>query len=156
MTYLRSTKDSDLVVVFGENSAAVIGLALALVALGLAYVTGDGMWDGAGSLGIGVVLIGVAVFLAGEVKSLLLGESADATISTAARELAAAHPKFESVLNIITLQQGPGEVMVAMKIRPKAGLSAAELCDAVNDYEQQLKQKCPSVRWIFAEADLHA
>jgi cation diffusion facilitator family transporter len=154
--YLRATKDSDLVVVFGENSAAVIGLVFAMGALGMAYVTKDGMWDGVGSLAIGGVLIGVAIFLATEVQSLLVGESADPIIEQGAREIASAHPRVDSVLNIITVQQGPGEVMVAMKLKLKDGMSGAELCEAVNDYERQLKVKCPSVKWIFVEPDLHA
>jgi cation diffusion facilitator family transporter len=77
MTYLRDTTDSDLVVVFGENSAAVLGLGFAILALGLAASTHDGKWDGIGSIAIGLVLVGVAAFLAIEVSSLLIGEAAD-------------------------------------------------------------------------------
>src|SRR3569833_237965 len=71
--YLKDTTDSDLIVVFGENSAAVIGLIFAMIALVLAKETGDGRWDGVGSLVIGLVLLGVATFLGREVKSLLVG-----------------------------------------------------------------------------------
>src|SRR6185369_6050365 len=85
MQYLKDTTDSDLVVVFGENSAAVLGLAFAIAALGLASATGDGRWDGIGSAAIGLVLVGVAVFLATEVSSLLLGERADPDIEIVAR-----------------------------------------------------------------------
>src|SRR5882757_8200435 len=83
--YLRATKDSDLIVVLGENSAAVVGLTLAMAALGASYLTGDSRWDAAGSVGIGVVLVVVAVFLAIEIKSLLLGERADEEIEQAVR-----------------------------------------------------------------------
>src|SRR5699024_2207542 len=93
--YLKDTTDSDLVVVFGENSAAVLGLALAIAALGLAALTGDGRWDGIGSASIGLVLVGVAVFLAVEVSSLLLGEGADPEIDGVARELAKNLPEIE-------------------------------------------------------------
>src|SRR3954451_22673042 len=86
--YLKDTTDSDLVVVFGENSAAVLGLAFAIAALGLASATGDGRWDGIGSAAIGLVLVGVAVFLAVEVSSLLLGEAADPEIAGVARSIA--------------------------------------------------------------------
>src|SRR4051812_40233877 len=114
--YLKDTTDSDLVVVFGENSAAVLGLTLAIAALGLAALTGDGRWDGIGSAAIGLVLVGVAIFLATEVSSLLLGEGADPEINTVARELAKKFPEMEKVLNVLTMQQGPGEVLVHIKI----------------------------------------
>ena len=106
--YLRDTKDSDLVVVFAENAAAVLGLVFALVALPVAYVTGDGRWDGAGSLVIGLVLVGVAIFLAIEVKSLLVGEAADEELDPIIRQVVADTAGMERVLNMITVQQGPG------------------------------------------------
>src|SRR5262249_28507112 len=84
--FLSDTKDSDLVVVFGENSAAVLGLLFAMGALFLAWQTNDGRWDGIGSVAIGVVLISVALFLAKEVQSLLLGEAADPEIAEAAKQ----------------------------------------------------------------------
>src|SRR6266540_2468303 len=87
LRYLRDTKDSDLVVVFGKNFAAVVGLAFALAALLIADRTGDGRWDGIGSLAIGAVLVGVAGFLAFEIMSLLVGEAADPDVDAAARQL---------------------------------------------------------------------
>ncbi len=149
--YLRETKDSDLVVIFGENSAAVLGLTLALIALGLAYRTGDPRWDAAGSLAIGAVLIAVAVFLAVEVKSLLVGESADPDITKAAEEIAHATPNVEKVLETITVQQGPGEVVVAMKLRLAHTLSTPQICQIIDDFERDLRARRPEVRWIFVE-----
>jgi cation diffusion facilitator family transporter len=155
--YLRETKDSDLVVVFGENSAAVLGLALAMGALVLAKQTGDGRWDGIGSLAVGVVLIGVALFLAVEIKSLLVGERADPAIDREVRALAAADPNVDRVLQILTVQQGPGEVVVAMKIRFKPGLeTGGELCQAINGFEQRLRAARPEARWCFIEPDSEA
>lgn len=153
-TYLRETKDSDLIVVFGENSAAVLGLVLALGALSLASATGDGRWDGAGSVAIGLVLVGVAIFLAREVKSLLLGESADAAIDRAARQLASAAAEIESVLQVITIQQGPGEVLVALKLHFVPSLGVEEVCAAINRYEADLRKLRPEVRWCFIEPDV--
>lgn len=152
--YLRETKDSDLVVVFGENSAAVLGLVLALVALVLAKVTGDGRWDGAGSLAVGVVLVAVALFLAVEIKSLLVGERADPAIEAAVRDLAKDDPNVVDVLRILTVQQGPGEVMVAMKLRFKSGLATGgDLCAAINAFEARLSEKVPEAKWSFIEPD---
>lgn len=152
--YLRRTKDSDLVVVFGENSAAVLGLALAMAALGMGHATGDGRWDGVGSLAIGVVLLAVAVFLAVEVKSLLVGESADPEIETAIHELVPEHPQIIEILRVLTVQQGPGEVLVAMKLRMKADLQTGELCQAINAFERALSERKPEVRWCFVEPDI--
>ncbi|MEW5743243.1 MAG: cation diffusion facilitator family transporter [Myxococcota bacterium] len=154
--YLRDTKDSDLVVVFGENSAAVLGLAFALGALSLAHVTGDARWDAAGSLSIGVVLVGVAVFLGVEVKSLLIGERADPSIDAAVREELGRHPAVQALLRLITVQQGPGEVLVAMKVRLTPGLSGAEVVATINAYERALKARRPEIRWCFVEPDEHA
>jgi cation diffusion facilitator family transporter len=151
--FLRETKDSDLVVIFGENSAAVLGLALALGSLVLTQVTGDLRFDALGSFAVGLVLVGVAVFLAVEVKSLLVGESADPRISAVAQELAIAHPKITQMLVCITVQQGPGEVFVALKVKMEKGMSGEQLVDAINEYEDQLRARCPEVQWCFVEPD---
>ena len=151
--YLRDTKDSDLIVVFGENSAAVLGLIFASTALVLAHVTGDGRWDGIGSLSIGLVLVGVATFLAGEVKSLLVGESADRRTVAMLETLAEEDPNIVKVLNVIALQQGPGEVMLAMKVQMIPGLSTDSLVEAINAFERQIKLRAPAVKWSFIEPD---
>ena len=154
--YLRETKDSDLIVIFGENAAASLGLLLAMTCLGLAKVTGEPRWDGIGSAAVGVVLLGVAVFLAIEVKSLLLGEAADPAIEAALREAAGEVTGIASVLRVITLQQGPGEVLVAWKARMKDGLSGDEVVRSLNDVERGLRARRPEVRWSFAEPDVEA
>jgi cation diffusion facilitator family transporter len=154
LQYLRTTKDSDLVVVFGENSAAVLGLFLALAALVLAFVTGDGRYDGIGSLLIGVVLIAVAIFLAVEVKSLLIGESADIEISNLIKAEAATHPEILEVINCITMQQGPGEVLLCMKIKCRRDLTATEISILTNKFEKEIRAAAPEVKWIYIEPDL--
>ncbi len=151
--YLRETKDSDLIVVTGENSAAVVGLVFALAALVLAHETGDGEWDGIGSLAIGLVLVGVATFLAREIKSLLVGEAADASIVPILEHLADVDPNVDKVLNVLTLQQGPGEIMVAMKLKMRSGMHTDELVEAINEFERQIKVAIPEVRWSFIEPD---
>jgi cation diffusion facilitator family transporter len=154
VTYLRETKDSDLVVVFGENSAAVVGLTFALLALGLAAYFDDSRWDAAGSLAIGLVLVGVALFLAIEIQSLLVGEAADPAIELAIREIAHDHPHLETVLQVITLQQGPGEVLVAVKLGFLPSLTAPQVADTINDFEEKLRGRHPEARWVFVEPDL--
>ena len=151
--YLRATKDSDLIVVFGENSAAVLGLVLAMIALVLAYETGDGRWDALGSIAIGGVLVLVASFLAREVKSLLVGEAADPALVRQFEELADIDPNVEQVLNVLTLQQGPGEIVVAAKLKFRSGMDTDTLVEAINAFERALKARVPEVRWSFIEPD---
>lgn len=152
--YLRETKDSDLVIIFGENSAAVVGLFFALIAMLVSHATNDGSYDALGSLAIGVVLIAVALFLAIEVKSLLIGESADPIINITAQDIAIKHPHIKEVINCISVQQGPGEVLVCTKIKCEPHLTAAEVSALINDFEEQLRAACPEVRWLYVEPDL--
>jgi len=152
--YLRETKDSDLIVIFGENSAATLGLVVAAAALFVAYLTGDPRWDAIGSVGIGLVLVAVAVFLAVEVKSLLIGEAADPGVEQAVRESVDASEKIDQLLHVITVQQGPGEVLVAVKVSFYEGVSTNEVCTSINDFEASLRGKRPDVRWIFVEPDI--
>jgi cation diffusion facilitator family transporter len=152
--YLKDTTDSDLVVVFGENSAAVLGLIFAIAALALAATTGDGRWDGIGSCAIGLVLVGVAAFLAIEVSSLLLGEAAPPEITEAAHETAKKFPELEKVLNIVTMQQGPGEVLVHVKIAFVPTLTIEDACRVINEYEAALREARSEIRWVFVEPDI--
>lgn len=153
MTYLRTSKDSDVVVIFGEDFAAVCGLGFALIAVGVAWATGNPMWDAAGTLVIGLVLIAVAIFLAVEVKSLLVGEAADPALVLTINEVAAEDANIKQVLRTLTVQQGPGEVMLAMKLSFKAGLSGVQLIASINAFEQRLQTRVPEVKWCFVEPD---
>jgi cation diffusion facilitator family transporter len=154
--YLRATKDSDLIVVLGENSAAVVGLTFAILALCAARFTGDSRWDAAGSAAIGLVLVSVAIFLAIEVKSLLLGERADEEIERAVLELVRSDGPIVEILSLITLQQGPGEVVLAVKVRIAQSLQGDDVARAINAFEQAVHDRCPEVRWLFVEPDIEA
>jgi cation diffusion facilitator family transporter len=152
--YLRLTKDSDLIVIFGENSAAVLGLIVALVALTIAHYTGDGRYDAIGSVIIGVILIMVAIFLASEVKSLLIGESADLAIYSKVNELAKIHPNIKELINCRTIQQGPNEVLVCAKILIDDTLNAVQISKLINNFEADLRGFHPEVKWLYIEPDL--
>lgn len=154
--YLRETKDSDLVVIFGEDGAAVLGLALALVAVVITWVTGNGMFDAIGTLCIGAVLIAVAVFLAVEVKSLLLGEAADPVLLSVLDRVAKQDPNITGVLRAITVQQGPGEVLVACKLAFRDGVSGKEMIEAINTFEVRIQEVHPEIKWCFVEPDIAA
>lgn len=152
--YIKTTKDSDMVVVFGENSAAVLGLVLALAALLAAYYTGNPKYDALGSFSIGIVLIAVAIFLAIEVKSLLLGESADPEIMESIHALIEGEPKIEKLLSCRTVQQGPGEVLVCMKIKCVPNFDFSKISELINDFEGKLTKEKPEIRWLYVEPDL--
>lgn len=152
--YLRSTKDSGLVVIFGENSAAVLGLILAIAALLASYYTGDGHYDGIGSFAIGIVLISVAIFLSTEVKSLLIGESADPIINDLVQKQVDKNPDILKLINCITIQQGPGEVLICMKIKCNHQLNALQISKLINKFEQDIRTEAPEVKWIYIEPDL--
>ncbi len=151
--YLKITKDSDLIVIFGENSAAVLGLILALFAMLTSYYTGDGRYDAVGSLAIGVVLILVAIFLSVEIKSLLIGESADPIINATVLELISKNIQIESLIHCRSIQQGPGKVLVCMKIKCIPNINTQEISRLINDLEQQLRRIHPEVKWIYVEPD---
>jgi len=125
-----------------------------MISLIIADVTRDGRWDGIGSLSIGLVLVGVAVFLAVEVKSLLLGESADPEIEKAVHQLASTHADVQKVLRLVTIQQGPGEVMVMMKMAFRDRMLIEEVSTSINDFETKLRAARPEVRWCFIEPDV--
>ena len=151
--YLRETKDSDLIVVFGENSAAVLGLLLAGGFISISKITNDGRWDAVGSIAIAVVLVGVATFLAREVKSLLVGEAADPIVLAAAQQLVDEDPNVDKLIRILSIQQGPGEIVVAMKLKFCDGLETRQLVAAINAFEVKLEQRVPEVKWTFIEPD---
>lgn len=152
-SYLRTTKDSDLIVIFGENSAAVIGLFLALTALLASYYTGDSRYDAIGSLAIGIVLILVAIFLAVEVKSLLIGESADSIILETIEAIIENELHITQLLNCRTIQQGPGEVLVCIKIKCSPDLNTHSISRLINHFENELRSLRPEVKWLYVEPD---
>ncbi|HEY4224157.1 MAG TPA: cation diffusion facilitator family transporter [Myxococcota bacterium] len=152
--YLQDTKDSDLVVVFGENGADVLGLLVALSSILVYTLTGEERADAVGSIAVGVVLVAVSVFLAREVKSLLVGESADPAINDAAVASAQEDTRIVEVIHCITMQQGPGEVLVVIKIKCQDQLSARDVSAMINEFEARLRARRPECRWVYVEPDL--
>jgi len=155
MRWLKTTRSSELVVVLGEDIAAVLGLIVAFVFVVLAHVTHNPVFDAAGSIVIGVILLLVSFFLILRMKDLLLGKSADPDIQEAIRRHIAGDPQIQDVLNIITVQMGP-YIMLAGKLKLKAGLDATGACAAINSLEAALKQRFPEIKWSFIEPDIAA
>jgi len=150
-TYLRDTKDSDLIVIFGENLAAVLGLAAAAGCLTIALFTNNPRWDAIGSLLVGIVLVVISIWLAQEVMSLLIGERADPKIEEAVIEIVRAHPSITSYRELLTLQQGPGQVMVSLKLGFDPTLTAEELIRTIEAFEKRLQFSRTEVHWCFVE-----
>jgi cation diffusion facilitator family transporter len=153
MEWFRETRQSELVVVLGEDVAALLGLCLALIFISLAALTGDPMYDALGSVCIGVVLIVVSVFLTLRVRSLLVGRSADPMIQEAIARIIADDDHIEKVFNTITLQFGP-DTLLAAKIKLKSGIDIDTAVADINRLERQLKAEIPKLKWCFIEPDV--
>ena len=151
--WLHQSRNAELIVVFGEDFAALIGLGLAFVFVTIAGTTGDGRFDAYGSICIGVLLIIVAVFVSIRVKALLLGRSADPELVAAIEDAIADDSDIREVYNVITLQMGP-QVMLAAKIRMRDGLTINSACEKINRLEVQLKERFPEIGWCFVEPDV--
>jgi cation diffusion facilitator family transporter len=150
--WFRESRQSELVVILGEDFAALLGLALALIAVLLAILTANPMWDGLGSIWIGVVLILVAAGIGAEIKGLLIGQSAEPQTERRIREFVERHDGVEKVYRIITLQLGTS-LMVALKAKMRAH-DAAELVAAINRAEAAVRREFPEIQWLFFEPDI--
>jgi cation diffusion facilitator family transporter len=151
--WLKETRNAELVVVLGEDVAALFGLVLAFCFVGLAALTGNVAYDAIGSIVIGVVLIVVAIFIAIRMKGLIVGRSAEDDLQEALRAEISGDPHIEQLLNAITLQLGP-QVMLAVKVRLKSGVSIDAAVEHLNALEKRIKAKFPEIAWSFIEPDV--
>jgi cation diffusion facilitator family transporter len=150
--WLKYTRNAELVVVLGEDTAAMIGLAVAFAFLSCSALTGDPVYDALGSICIGVVLIVVSVFVAIRIKSLIVGRSADPQIEAIVRRIIENDPDIECLFNTLTMQLGP-QFMLAAKIKMRKGLTLDEAIDRINALEKTLKKEVPEIGWSFIEPD---
>lgn len=146
------SRQSELVVIFGEDLAALLGLALALLAVLLTIHSGNPLWDAVGSMAIGAVLIVVASGLGIEIKGLLIGQSAERETVERLRGFLLSQPGVEQIFRVLTLQLGTS-LMVAVKAKLTAG-TARELVDAVNRVETAMRAEFPEIQWLFFEPDV--
>ncbi|MDH6580780.1 cation diffusion facilitator family transporter [Kitasatospora sp. MAP5-34] len=154
--YIRRAKAPELPVVLLEDSGALIGLVLALLGVGLTVATGDGVWDGVGTLSIGVLLVLIAIVLALETKSLLIGESADKEVVALIRAALVDHDSVTGVIHMRTLHLGPEELLVAAKIGVNAEDSAARIAEAIDAAEARVRRAVPMARAIYLEPDIYS
>ncbi len=151
--FVRTAKSPELPVVLLEDLAALLGLVFALFGVGLTLATDDGRFDAAGTGLIGLLLVAVAVILAVEMKSLLIGESASVPHRKAI-EQALVGEGVESIIHLKTLHLGPDELLVAAKIAVRETTSAAEVADAINLAEARVRAAVPIARVIYLEPDI--
>ena len=151
--WFKESRQAELVVIFGEDLAALLGLVFALAAVVIAVVTGNPVWDAIGTLAIGVLLILVAIFIAIEVKALLIGQSVEPARKVEMHEFLQQRPEFDRLLNLITLQLG-NDVLVSMKVEMSPHLSTKGVADAINSAEVAFKAAFPDVMWCFVEPDV--
>jgi cation diffusion facilitator family transporter len=150
--WFRESRQSELVVIFGEDIAALFGLVLALVAILLAILTGDAVWDALGSMSIGALLIFVAIGIAIEIKGLLIGQSAAPEAEARLREFLQRQQGVDKVLRLLTLHLGTS-FMVAVKVKMNAR-SVEELVASINRAEAATRAEFPEIQWLFFEPDV--
>lgn len=153
--WFRESRQAELVVIFGEDLAALLGLVFALVAVVLSVVTGNPVWDALGTLAIGVLLIVVAVFVAIEVKAMLIGQGIDPLRQAELRAFLEDRPEVVRVINLLTLQLG-NDAMVSVHAEMTEHHDAPTLAAQIDAVEQAMKQAFPEVRFSFFEPDVGA
>jgi len=153
LRWFRETRQSELMVVAGEDIAALLGLAIAFGAVTLTVVTGNPVWDALGSIMVGLLLMVVAGFITREVKAMITGESADPELQAEISAHIESRPEVERVLHLITLQWGE-QLMVAVQAKMAPQPSDRALIDAINCVEDSLQVRWPQIKWCFFEPDI--
>jgi len=153
--FIRRAKAPELPVVLLEDFAALIGLVLALLGVGLTIITGDPIFDAIGTLCIGVLLVLVAIVLGIETKSLLVGEGANAGDASAIRDAINANETVEALIHIKTLYLGPDELMVAAKVAFGRSKTLVEIAESINSLEVAIREVVPAARVIYIEPDVY-
>lgn len=150
---LANSKDSSTAAIVIEDTAAVVGLAIALVCVFLGHMTGSAFWDGLGSVLIGLLLVSVSAFFAIECKDLLIGEGLMPKDIQKINNILAADPNVQSYKNPLSLYFGPQEVLVNLDVDFKNELTVLEIEAAVDTIESKIKKELPRVNRIFIEAE---
>ncbi|MCQ4214265.1 cation diffusion facilitator family transporter [Streptomyces longispororuber] len=154
--FIKRAKAPELPVVLLEDFGALIGLVLALFGVGLTLATGDAVWDGIGTLCIGILLIAIAIVLALETKSLLLGEAAGAEEVAKIEQAVVDGETVTGLIHMRTLHLGPEELLVAAKVAVQHDDTAAEVARAINEAEARIRAAVPIARVIYLEPDIYS
>lgn len=153
MTWLERTRNAELVVVLGEDVAALIGLLVAFCFISLSIYTGNPVYDAIGSMCIGVILIVISLWVAGRIKSLIIGKSAEPELRRLVEKFISDDDAIVKVFNIITMQFG-AKIMLAAKVGIRADVTLARAITRINALEENIKAEFPEVAWCFIEPDV--
>jgi cation diffusion facilitator family transporter len=153
-SFIRATKNPELPVVLLEDSGAITGLLFALIGITLAEVTGNARWDALGSIGIGLLLGVIAVVLAIEMKSLLIGEAVSPEVDASIRAAILDGPEVARIIHLRTSHLGPDDVVLAAKLEFTCDTTAA-LAGAIDTVEARVRASSPIIRLIFLEPDFY-
>ena len=155
IAFIRHAKQPELPVVLLEDIAALMGLVFALVGVGLTILTGEPIWDGVGTIAIGVLLVTVAIVLGIETKSLLVGEGASRGDVEKIRAAFNASPRVEALIHMKTLYLGPDELLVAAKVAFPKTTKLTDIARSINDVEAEIREAVPVARVIYIEPDIY-
>lgn len=151
--FVKKSRSPELPVILLEDLGALLGLVFALVGVSMTLVTGNGLWDAAGTSAIGILLVVIAIILARETTSMLLGEAVTAE-DLAAIEAAFADSRLTDVIHMRTMHLGPEDVLVAAKVGVRPERTLQEVAADINDAEQRIRAAVPYARLIYIEPDL--
>ena len=152
--FIKDSRQPELPVILLEDAGALLGLVFALVGVGMAVITGDGRWDAVGAMAVGTLLVVIAIFLAMEMATMLIGESALPEEVAAIRAALESAPLVERVIHLRTVHMGPDELLVAAKIAIRQSETAAGIAAGINEAERALRAAVPTARYVFIEPDL--
>lgn len=152
--FLRDARQPELPVILLEDAGALVGLVFALFGVSMAVVTGDGRWDGLGAMAVGALLLVIAIFLAFEMASMLVGESALPEEVEAITRALESSPGVLRVIHLRTLHTGPDELLVAAKIAIRHSQTGAEIALAIDEAESALRAAVPTATYVFLEPDI--
>jgi|TARA_B100000959_G_scaffold106052_1_gene111895 cation diffusion facilitator family transporter len=152
LQWLKNTRSAELVVILAEDSAAILGLFVAFIFVSIAAITGNPVYDALGSISIGIILIIISVICGMRIKELIIGVSAEPDLKKLIDSIIKKDDSIEKLLKTITMQFGP-DIMLAAKLKMKAGLSVEETVKQINELEDEIQKQVPTVKWCFIEPD---
>jgi cation diffusion facilitator family transporter len=155
LRFVRRSRNPELPVILLEDSGALVGLLLALVGVGLSVLTGNGVFDGISTLCIGALLGTVAVLLAVETKSLIIGEAAVPEQLAAIEQALRSAPGVDRVIHLRTMHLGPDELLLAAKIAVDPADEGADIAATIDDAEARVRAAVPTAKVIYLEPDIY-
>lgn len=153
--FIQGSKSTEIIVIWLEDTGALVGLLLSLGGVSLTLATKNPVWDVYATFAIGVLLIAIAIVVARETKSLLIGEAASDSTQARIREIVADTEGVKQVIALRTMQLGEDEILAAIKIEWTAGLAAERIAELTNEIETRIREALPLARYLFIETDVY-